>query len=362
MHVAVVDAIEVRVCEVPTDEPESDATLAWEATTIVIVRVRAGGVRGLGYTYGDAAAGRLVEDKLADVVVGRDPLDLPAAWLAMVRAARNDGRPGLASMAISAVDVALHDLRARMLELPLVAALGAFHDAVPVYGSGGFCSYADGRLAEQLGGWAREGLGRVKMKVGREPDRDRARVRAAREAIGADVELFVDANGAYGRREARRWAEVFAAEGVTYFEEPVSSDDVDGLRLVRDRGPASVAVAAGEYGYHLPDFRALVDAVDVLQADVTRCGGITELLRVGALAQAHGLPLSAHGAPALSAHAWCAVQDVFPLEWFHDHVRVESRLFDGVLVPDAGMLRPDRARVGHGLELREDVAEGYRSA
>jgi L-alanine-DL-glutamate epimerase-like enolase superfamily enzyme len=256
-------------------------------------------------------------------------------------------------MALSAVDLALWDLKARLLDEPLVAVLDAAHDAVPIYGSGGFCSYSDERLADQLGGWAAEGIPRVKMKVGREPERDRERVAVAREAIGDDTELFVDANGAYSSKEALEWAEVYAREfDVKWFEEPVTSDDLDGLRYLRDRSPAGLEIAAGEYGDLLPYFERMAPCVDCLQADVTRCGGITGLLEVAAVAHAHGLDVSAHCAPALSAHAFAAVPRLRHLEYFHDHVRVEHELFDGVLEPEDGLLRPDRSRPGNGLSLR----------
>jgi L-alanine-DL-glutamate epimerase-like enolase superfamily enzyme len=357
----VVEALEVSVCTVPTDAPEADGTLAWESTTIVIVQAFAGGERGLGHTYGSAAIGGYVEDTLRDVVVGADALEVPAAWLAMQRAARNDGRVGLAAMAISAVDIALHDLRARLLGVPLCTALGAFRYAVPVYGSGGFTSYSNERLAEQLAGWAEQGIGRVKMKVGRDQDADRERVRAARRAVGPEVELYVDGNGAYSRQEALRWAGIFHGEfGVSYFEEPVSSDDLEGLRLLRDRSPAGLAVAAGEYGYDLPYFARMVQVVDIQQADVSRCGGITGFLRVGALCEAQQVPLSAHCVPAVSAHACCAVQPLAHLEYFHDHVRIESLLFEGTLSPEGGALRPDLSRPGLGLELIPDTVEAHR--
>jgi L-alanine-DL-glutamate epimerase-like enolase superfamily enzyme len=224
---------------------------------------------------------------------------------------------------------------------------------VPIYGSGGFCSYSDARLREQLGGWAADGLPRVKMKVGREPGRDRERVRAAREAVGDDVELYVDANGAYTRQQALEWAELYAYEfDVKWFEEPVSSDDLEGLRFVRENSPAGLEVAAGEYGDLLPYFARMASCVDCLQADVTRCGGITGLLAIAGVAHAHELDLSAHCAPAISAHAFCAVQRLRHLEYFHDHVRIEHELFDGVLEPEDGLLKPDRSRPGNGLSLR----------
>lgn len=357
---ATIDEMHVTTCTIPTDAPESDGTLAWDATTVVLVEIAAGDQWGIGYTYGSRACATLIEDKLRDVVVGRRLLDVRAAWLAMEQAIRNEGRAGIAAMAISAVDIALWDLAARTLELPLCTLLGAMHEEVAVYGSGGFCSYSDAQLAEQLGGWATAGIPRVKMKVGRDPQADRRRLAVAREAIGPDVELFVDANGAFDRSAALGWAQTYAEYDVRYFEEPVSSDDLAGLALLRDRAPAGMAIAAGEYGYHLPYFRDMITAVGVQQADVTRCGGITELLRVGALCQAHQVPFSAHCAPAVSVHACAAIQPLAHLEYFHDHVRVESLLLDGTLSPEAGALRPDRSRPGLGLELRRSEVERYR--
>jgi L-alanine-DL-glutamate epimerase-like enolase superfamily enzyme len=348
-----IEQLDVSTHELPTDGHESDGTLEWDSTTIVIVQAHAGGTVGLGYSYTDAAAAKLIEGKLQEVVAGADALDVRAAWRAMSRALRNVGRPGLGFMALSAVDLALWDLKARLLDQPLVAVLDAAHDAVPIYGSGGFCSYSDERLADQLAGWAEQGIPKVKMKVGREPERDRERVAAAREAIGDDVALYVDANGAYSRKEALEWADLYAEKfGVTWFEEPVTSDDLEGLRLLRDRSPAGLEIAAGEYGDVLPYFERMAPCVDCLQADVTRCGGITGLLEVGAVAHAHGLDVSAHCAPAVSAHAFAALPRVRHLEYFHDHVRVEHELFDGVLEPQDGLLRPDRSRPGNGLALR----------
>ncbi|HET8742643.1 MAG TPA: enolase C-terminal domain-like protein [Gaiella sp.] len=356
--------IEVGAYTVPTDEPESDGTLEWDSTTIVVVQCRAGDEVGLGYTYGDVSTARLVDSVLADVALDRDALAVTAAWDAMTVRLRNAGRPGIGSMALAAVDIALWDLKARLLELPLAALLDARHAAVPVYGSGGFTSYTNERLAEQLAGWVAEGIPRVKMKLGRRPEDDPARLDAAREAIGPETELFVDANGAYGRKQALAWAERLRAEwDVTWLEEPVSSNDLEGLRLVRDRAPAGLEVAAGEYGYRLADFRGLLaaEAVDCLQADVTRCGGITGLLAVGALADAHELDVSGHTAPAVSAHAFAALRRTRHLEYFHDHVRIESLLFDGTLVPEDGALRPDPSRPGLGIELKQADAEPFRT-
>jgi L-alanine-DL-glutamate epimerase-like enolase superfamily enzyme len=345
--------IEVSVQTVPTDAPEADGTLSWTETTIVIVEARAEGERGLGYTYSDAAAGALIEDKLAGVVKDADPLSPPAAWRAMRGALRNAGRPGLGMMAVSAVDTALWDLKARLLRLPLCELLGAIHDGVPVYGSGGFTSYDDERLCAQLAGWVEQGIPRVKMKVGSDPNADPARVRHARRAIGDQAELFVDANGAYTRKQALELAHTFREQAqVSWLEEPVSSQDVEGLRLVRDRAPAGIEIAAGEYASDPADFVSLLGAVDVLQADITRCGGVTGLLGANALARAHQLPLSLHCAPALHVHAGVALDRLVHLEYFHDHVRIEHKLFDGVPALRDGALVPDRSRPGNGLEVK----------
>src|SRR5918912_1543511 len=195
-----VECLEVAAYTVPTDSPESDGTLEWDSTTMILVEATGGGERGLGYTYGDVSVGTFVESKLAGEVEGADAMCPPASWAAMQRAIRNAGRPGVGAMAVSAVDIALWDLKAKLLGVPLADALPRFHDAVPVYGSGGFTSYSDEQLEDQLGGWAQMGIPRVKMKVGREPDRDPERVRVARGAIGDDVDLLVDANGAYARK------------------------------------------------------------------------------------------------------------------------------------------------------------------
>jgi L-alanine-DL-glutamate epimerase-like enolase superfamily enzyme len=357
---AAVERVDVRTCTIPTDAPESDGTLEWNSTTIVIVEAHAGDEIGLGYTYCESAAAELVRSTLADLAVGRDALDVRATWRELTARVRNAGRPGIAFCAVSALDQALWDVKARLVGVPLVVLLDAAHDDVPVYGSGGFCSYADDRLQEQLGDWAAAGIPRVKMKIGRDSERDPARLDAARAAIGDDVQLFVDANGAYTAKVALGWAERLAFEwNAAWFEEPVSSADVDGLRLLREHGPAGLEIAAGEYAYVPADFRNLIGAVDCLQADVTRCGGITGLLMVSGLASAHGLDVSAHCAPAISTHAFCAVERRRHLEYFHDHVRIEPMLFDGVPEPVGGVLRPDRSRPGNGLELKRQEVERW---
>ena len=351
-----VETIRAEPFTIPTPAPESDGTLTWDATTIVVCHATGGGETGLGYTYAAPATASLVNDLLRDAVTGTDALATGSSWAAMVDAIRNLGRPGIASCAIAAVDIALWDLKARLLGVSVADAVGRSHDAVPVYGSGGFTSLDDAELADQLGGWVAQGIGAVKMKVGRHPADDPRRVGVARAAIGDDAALFVDANGAYHVAQAVGLAQRFAEHGVTWFEEPVSSDDLAGLASVRAAAPPGMEVTAGEYGYDLPYFRSMLDAdaVGCLQADVTRCAGITGFLRVGALADAHGVDVSAHTAPSVSAHACAGLWHLRHLEYFADHVRLESLLFDGVLEPVAGHLppRPRPTRAGHRAQAR----------
>lgn len=353
--------IEARAYTVPTDQPEADGTAQWQATTLVVVEIHALGTTGLGYTYTDRSAAALVDGVLAAEVRAHDVFDIARIQLAMQRAVRNMGRSGIAACAISAVDAALWDLKAKALDLPLAKLLGMHRDRVPVYGSGGFTTYDIDTLTRQLRGWVDEdGCAAVKMKVGAAPQHDAARVQAARRAIG-DAKLFVDANGAYAAREAERLAQAFAAEGVSWFEEPLSSDDRRGLAALRASLPPGMELAAGEYGYTPDDFRALIDAdaVDVLQADATRCCGVSGFLQAAALCDASHLPLSAHCAPALHLHVACAVPRLRHIEWFHDHARIEAMLFDGAPRVRDGYIEPDLSRPGCGLAFRHADAQCY---
>ena len=363
----VVDGVTATVYEIPTDRPEADGTLAWSSTTLVVAHVTGGGRTGLGYTYGSGACKPLIEGELAAAVTGRGVLDSGAALQAMVRAVRNVGRPGLVSYAISAVETALWDLKGTLLGVPVCSLLGAVRDTVPVYGSGGFTTYDAAAARAQLERWTGDlAIPRVKIKIGESwgtaQARDLARIAFARKVIGPEAELYVDANGGYGRKQAVRMARAMAEHDVTWFEEPVSSDDLDGLREVRDQ--VDPDVTAGEYGYDLPYFARMVDAqaVDCLQVDVTRCGGITEWLRAASVAAARGLQVSGHCAPNLHAHVAAAVPNFRHLEYFHDHARIETMLFDGALDPSGGVLRPDLSRPGLGLTLKDANCARYRVA
>jgi L-alanine-DL-glutamate epimerase-like enolase superfamily enzyme len=361
-HDAAIARVRTAGYTIPTDSPESDGTIAWDRTTLVTVHVTAGDATGFGYTYCSAAAARLIDSTLAPEIHGLDAFDIETAWQAMVDIVRNIGWPGIAACAISAVDLALWDLKARLLNVPLARLLGQARTRVPVYGSGGFTSYSDARLAEQLAGWVEQGCAWVKMKIGREPARDLERVAAAKRAIG-ETTLFVDANGAYSRKQALQFAREFTAQGVAWFEEPVSSDDLEGLNLLRNRAPAGMEIAAGEYGYTPHYFRRMLEAgaVDVLQADATRCGGITGFLRAAALCDAFQIPLSSHCGPSAHLAVAFAAPRLRHMEWFHDHVRIEQMLLDGAPKLEDGHIAPDLSRPGNGLTFRHQDAEKFEA-
>lgn len=360
-----VERIDVSAYAIPTDVPEGDGTLEWDQTGMILVEITAGGLTGTGWTYANPAGAGVISGKLADVVQGYDVMNVRGAFEAMVRATRNDMRPGLVSMAISAVDIALWDLKARLLDLPLCRLLGAINEDVPVYGSGGFTTYNETQLNTQLSRWVfQQQIPRVKIKIGESwgtrVDRDLSRIEQARDLIGDDVELYVDANGAYSRKQAIRVAEAALDFNVLWYEEPVSSDHLEGLREVRHA--VLPDVAAGEYGYDIFYFQRMcaAEAVDCIQIDVTRCGGITEWQRIAGVANSHGLDVSGHCAPGLHIHVCAATHHLRHLEWFYDHERIETMLFDGLPDPTGGSVRPAESGPGHGLTFRRADAERYR--
>lgn len=351
----------VEVFTIPTDAPEADGTFSWDKTTMVLVQLWSGRVSALGYTYADESTARLVQTLLPEVVDARDALDHGSILQRLWRAVRNLGGTGIAAMAISVIDNAIWDLRAKLLGLPLVQLLGKVRDGIPVYGSGGFTSYSDDQLRRQLSGWSGDGFSMVKMKVGSDPARDLHRVKVARDAVGDKVKIFVDANGAYSVKQALELANHFRELGVAWFEEPVSSDNLAGLCQIRNNAPAGMDIAAGEYGYTAWYFDQMLEAkaVDVLQADATRCGGISGFLDAGALCWAKNVPLSSHCGPSVHLHLCCAVPRAIHMEYFHDHVRIERMLFDGFCGPIHGIMSPDLSRPGLGLELKTADAKKF---
>lgn len=352
-----IESVTASIYRMPTRAPEADGTLSWTSTTAVVVEVTAAGGGGLGWTYGSGAAAAVI-DGLRDDLIGCDALDIAGAWSRMHRAARNWGTRGLVGQAISAVDIALWDLKARLLDVPLARLFGRVRQTVPVYGSGGFTSLGRAELAEQVDLWTRAGCKAMKIKIaqdwGHRCDRDLARVRRLAHLAGAGVELMVDANGGYTRGQARRIGEQLTQLGVVWFEEPVSSADLDGLAATREA--VTCDVAAGEYITDLDEARALCPIVDCLQLDATRCGGYTGWLRAAAVAQSWHVDVSAHCAPALHAPVATAIPHLRHVEWFYDHMRFERHLVRGGPEVVDGRLQVDDFRVGHGMTLSSSAA------
>jgi L-alanine-DL-glutamate epimerase-like enolase superfamily enzyme len=357
-----IEAVEATAFSVPTaTQAEEDGTLRWDSTTVVVVELVCDGVTGLGYTYCHPAAVEVIKSTLAGVARDADPLMPERSFAEMQVQVRQLGHVGVAAMAVSAVDIALWDLKARLLGVCLADALPRYHEDVAIYGSGGFTNLTPEQLAAQLREWLAWGAERVKIKVGRDAAADDARVAFVRDIVGPRAEIMVDANGAYTVTQAIERAHAFADQGVGYLEEPVTSEDLDGLAAIRRHAPPGMTIAAGEYGWNLPYFDRMLGAgaVDLLQGDVTRCGGMTNLIRLDGLCKARSLPFSAHCAPAISVHACCAMETALHIEYFYDHYRIESLLFDGAPQPHEGRLAPRRDRPGHGLALRRETAERY---
>ncbi len=350
----------VQTYRIPTDEPESDGTLKWDHTDLVLVELKAANKTGSGYSYASPAAAKIINDILLSEIEGKDAFDINGIWYHMHKKLRNLGNTGVAAMAISAVDNALWDLKAHILEIPLCKLLGSLRRSVPVYASGGFTSYDGEEIKEKFGKWKEKGHQIFKMKIGRDKKDDQKRMEAARECIG-DSQLFVDANGAYYPTEAAEMAQVLDEFQVKWYEEPVTSDDLDGLRFVREKVSAGIRVAAGEYGFTPTYFNHMLAArsVDVLQADATRCGGITGFLKAHALCEAYHLPFSAHCAPSLHLHPGLALHNLQHIEYFRDHVKIESELFEGFVHASDGKMTPDLSRPGFGIEFKHSDAKKY---
>lgn len=362
LDVIPVTSLYVSAYTIPTETPEADGTIDWNKTTLVLVEIEAADKKGIGYIYANQSAAFYVQNVLKKIVVNANTLDIPSLNAQMLKAIRNDGQVGIAMMAVSAVDNALWDLKAKLFDVPLCILLGKAKDSILIYGSGGFTSYNKKQLQQQLGNWVDEGIQHVKIKVGTHPEDDVDRVKEARNAIGKNTQLFVDANGAYTIKQAVEKSYQFAEHNISWFEEPVTSDNLEGLQFIREHVQPEVNIAAGEYGYNLPYFHHMLkaNAVDVLQADATRCGGVTNFIKAATLAEVQQIPFSSHCAPALHLHAAISLNNFYIAEYFYDHVRIENMLFDGVMQSKNGCIYPDLSRPGFGFDFKYPDAEKYK--
>jgi L-alanine-DL-glutamate epimerase-like enolase superfamily enzyme len=331
---------------------------------LVTVRVReADGAEGLGYTYtvgtGGAAVHALIARDLVPLLTGRDPGRIEALWQAMWWALHYGGRGGLASLAMSAVDIALWDLRARRQGMPLWRLLGGFDPRVPCYAGGIDLDFSLDALLKQTDDNLARGFRAIKMKVGRPSlHEDVERVRAMRAHLGATFPLMVDANMRWSVDEAIRAARALRDLDPVWLEEPTIPDDVPGhTRIVREGG---VPVAAGENLHTLYEFRQLIAAggVSFPEPDVTNCGGVTVFMKVCHVAEAFNLPVTSHGAHDLTVHLLAAAPNRSYLE---AHGFGLDRFIAEPLRIEAGMaLAPDRP--GHGVELDWKGLEAVRAS
>ncbi len=320
---------------------------------LITVRVRdAEGAEGVGYTYtvgtGGAAVHALIARDLAPLLVGRDPGRNEELWQAMWWALHYGGRGGAQALAISAVDIALWDLRARRQGAPLWRLLGGFDPRVPCYAGGIDLDFTLDALLRQTDDNLARGFRAIKMKVGRPSlHEDVERVRAMRGRLGAGFPLMVDANMRWSVDDAIRAARALLPLEPVWLEEPTIPDDVPGhVRIVREGG---LPVAAGENLHTLHEFRQLIAAGGVTfpEPDVTNCGGVTVFMKVCHLAEAFNLPVTSHGAHDLTVHLLAAVPNRSYLEahgFGLDRFIAEPLRIEGGLA-----LAPDRP--GHGIEL-----------
>jgi L-alanine-DL-glutamate epimerase-like enolase superfamily enzyme len=319
---------------------------------LVTVRVRAAdGAEGLGYTYTPGAGGAAIRSLLQDLgplVVGQDPERIEALWQRMWWGSHYVGRGGLAAFAVSAVDIALWDLRGRRRGLPLWTLLGGHDPRVKAYAGGIDLLFPLDRLLRQTDEHLARGFRAIKMKVGRPRLReDVERVRAMRERLGPDVPLMVDANMRWTADEAIRASRALAAHDVFWLEEPTVPDDVAGhVRILRE---GALPVAAGENLRTIHDFARLIGAggVSFPEPDVSNVGGVTAWLKVAHVAEAHHLPVTSHGVHDLHVHLLAAVPNASYLE-VHGF-GLERFVAHPLALRDGEAVAPDRP--GHGVEL-----------
>jgi L-alanine-DL-glutamate epimerase-like enolase superfamily enzyme len=350
--------------QIPSAQPLGDATATWNLLGGCFAHIRTNaGLEGLGWSGASSAIREVIEHNLKPIIVGSDPLEIERLWDRMFSSVRSIGRKGAALCAISAVDIALWDLKAKMLGLPLYKLLGPYTDSVPVYGSGGWTTLSDAELVNEMAGYVQRGFTHVKMKVGRnfgscEAD-DIRRLALVRKALGADVGIYVDANGGYRAKQAISIAKRFEEYGVSLFEEPVIADDIEGLSVIAKS--TTIPIAAGENEYTKYGFKDLIarGGVDVVQPDVGRVGGVTEWLKVAHLAEAFNLPVAPHAMQLVHLHLACATPNLMKVEVIGVQEDYSRELFQEIPPHNGGMWAPFPDKPGLGVELRQDAVARF---
>jgi L-alanine-DL-glutamate epimerase-like enolase superfamily enzyme len=323
------------------------------------------GVQGLGPVYSHPDLLRIVvEQHLAPFLVGRDPSDTDACWTMMHDLTKWYGRRGIALSALGGVDSALWDIRGKLADKRVSELLGGTRTSIPAYASDLLWEHDLSRLTEKTRGFVDDGFRFVKMRTGLNPEYDRAAVAAVMEGAGEDAQVLVDGASRYTVEEARELATFLAEQGAYFFEEPIPADDLDGyIELTRD---SPLPIAAGEHETSFAGFRELLraGAINIVQPDVSRCGGVTEVRRIAQLADEHGAPVITHTwSDAATVVANAQVVTAVPNGVMVEINRTESPFIDELLaeplVLDANghLALPDAA--GLGIVLAEDALERF---
>tara|TARA_Y100000590_G_scaffold33454_2_gene36656 strand:+ start:2043 stop:3146 length:1104 start_codon:yes stop_codon:yes gene_type:complete len=313
------------------------------------------GIEGLGIGEAPPGARAVVENGLRDILIGSDPFDIERLWSEMFWRINTYGRTGIALRALSAVDIGLWDLKAKALSQPLYKLLGGYTESILVYGSSGWTSFTEEELLSSLTKFVELGFVGVKMKVGKDfgnsEREDIDRVAAVRNSIGNDVALYVDANGAYRAKQAIYLAKEYENYQIGWFEEPVIADDIYGLAQVKNSIPIPVATGENEFTRH--GFKELMsrDAVDIVQPDVGRVGGVTEWMKIAQLADSFNLQVASHCLQFVHIHLACSTPNFKILESLDMDNTTGDIWYTEVPQVQMGKLSPFPDRPGLGLEL-----------
>ncbi|MEV5177628.1 mandelate racemase/muconate lactonizing enzyme family protein [Streptomyces flaveolus] len=319
------------------------------------------GHEGIGFSYSKRAGGPgqfAHAREIAEQVIGEDPSDIARIWTKLVWAGASVGRSGLATQAIAAFDVALWDLKARRAGLPLAKLLGAHRDSVRCYNtSGGFLHVPTEQVLDNAAASLGNGIGGIKIKVGHPDSRyDLARLTAVRERVGDDTALMVDANQQWDRATAQRMGRALEEFGLVWIEEPLDAYDVQGHAALA--ASLDTPVATGEMLSSVAEHAELIRhrAADVIQPDAPRIGGITQFLKLAALAEQHYVQLAPHFAMEIHLHLAAA----YPIEPWVEHFDWLEPLFNERTTIRDGRMHLS-ARPGLGVTLT-DQARAWTTA
>jgi L-alanine-DL-glutamate epimerase-like enolase superfamily enzyme len=361
-----IDKVDVFLVSTAVDSSLADSTRKIESVGYVIVRLSTDdGLTGLGITYdevGGEAIRQLIVKELAPLIIGKNPFETEVIWEKISQYVRGVGRKGLTFCALSAVDIALWDLKGKMAGMPVYKLLGGNKSKIPVYACGGWTSYNQNELVKEMQSMVANGYTMVKMKIGvndgRCPEEDIKRVRLVRQELGPQIEIAIDANNAFKSATAIRIAHKLDECNLYFFEEPVMADDMEGLAKVRES--IDIPVATGEHEYTKYGVRDLLlhKAADIIQPDVTRCGGITEWMKMATIAHAWNIMMAPHGMEYMSMHLLGAISNGLMLERVLLFEPLNEIVFVNPPQPRNGYIEiPDEP--GLGLELNMDNIRKY---